>query len=206
MPHRSAASLQQPSLDGESGVIEVEKRRHRLDAIAIQQFGIYAVQAHGVAPPRVGVPLRIGMVEVQHAALAHHRVIVEVLLQPFPQLHGKFIERDIARQKIVRSHDRGVAANIAAADPAFFEHGDVPDPVLLGQIIGRGQSVTAAADHHHIVSGLRSCVAPLRRPVAVAAQRLLRKPQQGKAHHAFIASLTAPATTHRVPVGGSLLD
>jgi hypothetical protein len=38
--------------------------------------------AHGIAAPRLGVALRVRMIEVEHAALAHHRFVVEVLLQP----------------------------------------------------------------------------------------------------------------------------
>ena len=54
-------------------------RAHRL---AVEQFGIDAVQPHRVAAPRIGVALRVGMVEVQHAALADHRVVIESCSSP----------------------------------------------------------------------------------------------------------------------------
>ena len=60
----------------------------RAHLLAVEQLGIDAVQPHGVAAPREGVALRVGMVEVQHAALADHGVVVEVLLQPLPELHA----------------------------------------------------------------------------------------------------------------------
>src|SRR5215213_6330645 len=66
-----------------------------------------------IAAPRAGVALRVRMIEVEHAALAHHRIIVEILLQPFPQLHRPFVERLVARQQVVRADDGGVAAGIA---------------------------------------------------------------------------------------------
>ena len=52
----------------------------------------------------------------------NHRVVVKVLLQPFPQLEREFVERLVAIQQIVGADDRGVATHVAAADPAFFEH------------------------------------------------------------------------------------
>ena len=41
-------------------------RAHRL---AVEQLGIDAVEPHGIAAPRKGIALRIGVEEIEHAAL-----------------------------------------------------------------------------------------------------------------------------------------
>jgi hypothetical protein len=94
------------------------------------------MQPHGIAAARIGVALGIGMVEVDDAALAHHGIVVDVLLQTLPQLHRPFVERDVAGQQIVRADDRGVAPDVAAAEPTLLQHCNVGDAVLLGQIVG----------------------------------------------------------------------
>ncbi len=80
--HGAAAPLQQAALDREARVVEVQERRHGAHCVAVEQLGIDAVQPHRVAAPGVGVALGVGMVEVEHAALADHGVVVDVLLQP----------------------------------------------------------------------------------------------------------------------------
>ena len=128
-----------------------------------------------MALPRraIGVALRVGMIEVEHAALADHRIVVEVLLQPLPQLHRPFVERLVAGQQIVRADDGGVAARIAGADVALLQHRDVGDAVLLREIIGGREPVPAAADDDDVVLGFRLGLAPGRRPARVPAKTLL---------------------------------
>ena len=87
VPRRAAAPLQQAAVDREARVLEIEVRHHAAHALAIEQRGIDAMQPHRVAAPRVSVALRVRVIEVEHAALAHHRIVIEVLLQPFPELH-----------------------------------------------------------------------------------------------------------------------
>ena len=57
---------------------------HRLDLVAIEQFGIDAVQAHGVAPQGGGVHLGIGMAQIDDAALGEHDIVVQVATQSLP--------------------------------------------------------------------------------------------------------------------------
>ena len=147
----------------------------RRTAVAVEQLGIDAMQPHRVAAPRIGVALRVRMIEVEHAALAHHRIVIEVLLQPLPELHRPFVEGFVAGQQVVRADDGGVAARIAGADVALLQHRDVGDAVLLGEVVGGRKPVPAPADDHHVVFRLRLGLAPGRRPAGVAAQRL---PQQ----------------------------
>ena len=154
----------------------------RLDLSRRQHFGIGAVQDHRIAAPDKGIALRIGMDQVQDAALADHRVVVEVLLQPFPELQREFVERFIAIQQIVGADDRGVAADIAATDPALFEHGDALLPEFLGQIVGGRQPMPAAANDDDVIVGLWFGITPGRLPALVAGQRLFDDLETGIPH------------------------
>src|SRR5882757_11544707 len=77
---------------------------------------------------------------------------------------GAFVEQ------IIGADDGRVASGVAAADPAFFQHCDVPESVLLRQVIGRPQSVPAAADDDGVVSLPGFRLAPLLLPAAMARQ------------------------------------
>ncbi len=97
-----------------------------------------------------------------------HDVIVQFGsgFQLFPKLQRMAVEFRIARHEIVGAHTvspamndapsipshGGVAPDVAAAQIALFQHRDIGDPVVLGQIVGGRQPVTAAADDHHIMA------------------------------------------------------
>jgi len=53
----------------------------------------------------------------------------------------------------------------AAADPALLQHGDVADAVLLGEVVGRGEAVAAAADDDDVVFRPGFRAAPGERPI-----------------------------------------
>jgi len=164
------------------GTIEIEKGIQFSHAIPIEKFGIDPVNPHRVAAPGIGVALAVGMIQVQNAALADHRVVVKVLLQSLPKLHREFVKRDIAGQQVVGADDRGVAPDIAAADPSFFKDRDIGDAVLLGEVIGGRERMTAAADDDHVISVARFGVAPLRLPAPVAGESVDEQRCQRIAH------------------------
>ena len=103
------------------------------------------------AAPHEGVTLRVAVEQVQHAALADHRVVIDVLLETLPELHRPFVERDVAGHQVVRADDRRVATDIAAAEPTFFDDGDVANAVDFRQVIGRREPVAATADDDDVV-------------------------------------------------------
>ena len=175
MAHRAAALLQQPAVDGEAGIVEIDEGHELLDLVAVEQLGIDAVQPHGIAAPRIGVALRVGVEDVEHAALADHGVVVEVLLEPLPELHRPFVEREVAGKQVVGADDGGVAPDIAGAEIRLLDHRDIGDAVLLGEIIGGGETVTAAADDHHVVGRLGLGLAPERLPALCCRSRHWRE-------------------------------
>ena len=108
--------------------------------------------------------------------------MIEILLQPLPELHGELIEGIVAGQQVIRADDRRVAADIARPDIALLQHRDIGDAEFLGEIIGRRQTMAATADDDHVVMGLRIWLAPLRRPTPVAPERLAKYRKCRKTH------------------------
>src|SRR5437868_10694148 len=100
MAHRAAAPLQEPARDREAGIVETQQWHQLAHCLAIEQFGIDAVEAHRIAAPRIGVTLWIGMEEIEDAALRHHRVEIEILLEPLPQFERPLIEGIVADEQI----------------------------------------------------------------------------------------------------------
>ena len=191
MPGRAAAALQQPAVDRESRIVEIEIGQHRPDLLGAEQFGIDSGEPHRIAAPGEGVALGVGMVEVQDAALADHGVVVQILLQPLPELHRELVERRVARQQIVRADDRGVAADIAGAEIALLQHRDIADAVPAGEVMRRRQAMTAAADDDDVVFGLRRGIAPGRGPALVALQGLRQQREDGITHRWVRAVLSS---------------
>ncbi len=163
--------------------VQVDRRLDGLDLRGRQEFGVDAVQ-----PVRVHAALGVAHVlqrvrEVHHAALAEHHVVVQVLRQPFPQLHRLLVQRGRFVPQIVRAHDRRVARGIAAADPALLEHRDVGDAVLLREVVRGCQAVPAAADDHDVVLALRLRTLPLPLPVLVVRQAVAEQVEYRVAAH-----------------------
>ncbi len=100
--------------------------------------------------------LALVMGEVQHAAVAHHDVVVELAAERLPEVERVLVDRGALVVQVVGADDRRVAAGIAAADPALLDDGDVCEPMLLGEIVGGRQPMPAAADDDGVVARLRS--------------------------------------------------
>ena len=101
MTHRATTFLKQTAPDRKAGIVEIEKRHHVPDRGPVQQIGINPVKPHGIAAPRVGIALSIGVKQVQDTALGDHGVEIEVLLQPLPELHRELVKRVVALKQIV---------------------------------------------------------------------------------------------------------
>jgi hypothetical protein len=91
------------------------------------------------------------MINVQDAALAYHGVVVELLLQPLPELQRPFVEGFIAGQEIIGADDRRVAAGAAETDPPFFEDRDIPYLVVLCEIKGGSQAMATSTNNDNVV-------------------------------------------------------
>ena len=179
MTHGAAAPLHQRALNRKAAIVEIQERDLGAQLFGIEKLGVGAVQDHRIAAPPIGVALPVGMIDVIDAALADHRVVVEILLQPFPELQRQFIEGRVAFKKIVGTDDGGVAPDVAAADPALFQNRDRSLAKLACQIIGGGKTMAAAADNHEIIGRLWCRIAPGRPPAPVAGQTFSQNPEAG---------------------------
>lgn len=90
-----------------------------------------------------------------HAPLREHDVVIQFLGQPFPQLHGMFVERGAFVIEIIGPDDGRIAARIAAAKPTFVDHRDVGDAMFLGKIIGGAQPMPARTHDNDVIFSLR---------------------------------------------------
>src|SRR3977135_1533908 len=113
------------------------------------------------------------------------------------------VERGALVEQVVGADDGGVAAGVAAADPAFFEHCDVGEAVLARAVVGASHPVPPAADDEGVIGGLGLGTAPLRRPAALAGQAPYQQRQAGEGLHRRVPSC-APrlaATSTGAPTG-----
>ncbi len=174
--------LTQTTLDRETGIVEIQKRRNLAQLLRRQHGATRARQMHRIAATTIGITLVVGVKQVDNAALRHHRVKVQILLHGLPELHGELIKRLVARQQIIRTHDGGVAANIARPQPALLQHRNAALLEGLGQVIGCSQPVTTAANDDEIIIRLRLRVAPKLAPSFVAGQCLFQNPDARETH------------------------
>ena len=112
-------------------------------------------------------------------ALREHDVVVEFPRQALVEPEREIVERDALGIEIIGADRCGVAAGIAATQPALLDHGDVADAVVLREVVGGGQPVAAAADDHRVILRLRLRRAPGRRPARLAAQSLYEQRKGG---------------------------
>ena len=102
-------------------VAAIEQRRLFEHAVRSQQLGIGAVDLHGVDDARSDFHLGVGMRDRHHAALRQHDVVVELAAQPLVEFQREIVERDALGIEIVGADGGGVAAGIAAAEPALLD-------------------------------------------------------------------------------------
>ena len=110
--------------------------------------------------------------EHHDAARRIHDVVVELLGEPIPQLQRMVVNAGALVIEIVGADDGGVAAGVAAAEPALFQHRDIGDAVHRGEIIGGGQAMPAGADDDDVVFLLGLGRGPLFLPALMAAHGL----------------------------------
>src|SRR3546814_10809100 len=103
----------------------------------------------------------------------------------------------VGRQQVVGAHDRRVAPDVASAEPALLQHRDPGDAVVLGEVVGGGEPVSAAADDDHVVGRLRLRRAPHALPLAVAAQGIAEEGKDGVARHGGIPRMKAEVLGRR---------
>src|SRR5699024_3149650 len=155
-----------PRLEGRSHdrvaqvVADVDDRADLLDLGRVEPFGVDAVECVRVHPPLRIAHVLEGVGEVEHAALGEQEVVVEFVRQLFPELEGGLVDRRRFVPEVVRADDRRVPGHVSPGQPAALDDRDVPHPVVLRQVVGGGQAVSAAAADDVFVGLLRFGVVP----------------------------------------------
>ena len=134
---------------------EVDVRHRVFYRLRADQFAVDAEMLVHLGAPAHGAHCGIGMRQGEVSAFRIEQVQVEIGRQVLPQAQRLVVERNPFRGQIVGSDDGGVAAGIAAADIAFFEHRHIGDAVIARQVIGRRQSMAATTDNDHVVARLQ---------------------------------------------------
>ena len=160
----AAARLPEPAEHRVARPLDVDDRAELLHPVGGDQLRLDPLQAVGLRGALPAAQLVLGLGQHQHAARAEHDVEVELLAER-PRRASAISRRSPPRVlQIVRADDRGVAAGVAAAEPALLEDRHVGDAVLLRQVIGGRQPVPAAAHDHHVVMRFGSGECPRRAP------------------------------------------
>ena len=176
----TAAALQRRAAHRVADVANVQRRAEGLGLLGCQPVVVDAGGAVGADVALEHLLVVHGVREHHDPARGEHDVVVEHLGEVAPQLHRVIVERGALLEEVVGADDGGVAAGVAAADPAFFEHRDLAQAVLGGQIVRRSQPVAAAADDERVVGALRlrscataapSCAGRAVRRAAVTGRR-----------------------------------
>jgi hypothetical protein len=172
----AGTGLPDRAMDRIAGLRRIIVDRHpALDLGKVQKAGIDAVDLHGI--DHAGGHLHLGGTgdHLHHAALRQHDVVVQLPRQPLVERQREVVERRAFGIEIVRADRRGVAAGIAAAQPAALDHRDIAQAMGPGEIVGRGKPLPAAADDHHIVARLGLRAAPGGAPALLAGKPLLEQ-------------------------------
>ena len=94
---------------------------------------------------------RIGMCQCQLTSLRVHDVEVKFVREVFVQLHGFTVELHPFGRQVIRANDGGVSRRVATTQIPLFQHRDVGNAMILGEVIGSRHSVTATANDHNVI-------------------------------------------------------
>ncbi len=170
MACRAATALPEPAQNRVAWPVDIDDRHQFLDLFGPDEFGLYPLQRIGMGRALVAAHLVLGLRQHDHATRAEHDVIVQILAHRLVKRPRLFIDRGGGVLQVVGPDDRGVAARVAAPEPAFFQNGDIGDAEVFTQVIGRRQTMPPGPDDDHVIAFLRLCIAPGPLPAGMMAQ------------------------------------
>ncbi len=85
--------------------------------------------------------------------------------------------------EIVRANHLGVAAGVAASDPATLDHCNVADAVFGGKVVSSRETVSSASNDDDVVAGFGIRIPQHRPPPAVTTKSLPDEIEKGIALH-----------------------
>ena len=172
VPPRAAARLIKRAEDRIARTVDVDDWHQLFHLGRADVFGLHALQQVGMHRAQIAAHLMMGLRQHQKPARAEHDVVVQILAQVFVKLQRLVIDRGRRVLQIVRPDDRGVAPGVATAQPTLFDDRHVLDAVVLAQIIGCGQTMTARANDDDIIVLFRLWRGPSPLPAQMMGHRL----------------------------------
>src|SRR6266851_6927644 len=139
---------------------DVDDRAESLGLRGGEPFSIDPVQPVGVDAPHPLAPVTLAVHQVENAALTEQDVVIQLFGKMFPELQRVLVDRRALIPQVIRSNHRGVARDVAAREPAAFQHGNVGDAVIFREVVGRRQAVTARAHDDDLIRSFGLGVAP----------------------------------------------
>ncbi len=178
----AAAFLVKRAEDRIARPLDVDDRDKLLDLIRPDPAGFDPLQVVGIDGALVATDLVFGLAQHQKPAGGEHDVVVQVLAHRLVKRAGLFVDRSRGILQVVRADDGGIAAGVAAAQPALFDDRDIGDAEVLAKVVGGGKAVAAGADDDHIVFLLWLRRGPGAFPAKMIVHRL---PGDGESRVAF---------------------
>ena len=143
--------VQRPEHRVAGGRRDVHVGHQGFDLLRRDNLGVDAFELVDLGPPAHGAQRTVVVGQRKMPAPGEHHVEVKICGQGAVELHRAVVEPDALWSEVVRADDRGVPSGSAATDVALVQYGDAANPVITGQVVGRGQAVHAGADDHDVV-------------------------------------------------------
>ena len=171
MAHGAAAALQErPDHRETPRELRLKFAREARKTPRIEELGVNAGKAHGIAAARERGHIAIGVRQIDDAARAVHDVVVQIPRECLPAPQRILIEVVVLRQEVIRADDRGIAPDIAVTEQALLEDGHPLDAMISRQMVGRCQAMPAGSDDDYVVGIAEPRPGPKGPPIGIACQ------------------------------------
>ena len=176
----SAAGLIQCAEDGIARLSRAVQQGNELfNPGGCEHLHVQAFVASGIGMAAHGANVMFGLAEHQESPGREHRVEIQFGAEVFVKGTCEFVDGDGIVAEIVGADDRGISSGIAAAEPAFFQHDDVGEIVVFGEVVGGGKAVAAGTDNGNVIGGPGFGGTPCGFPVFVVVEGAVEKGEEG---------------------------
>ncbi len=143
-------------------IAEIHEGNQRFDLIGINHPAVDALNLVDFGPPAHGAQRGIGVGQRHVATLWEHDIEIKIFSQILIQFDTFIIKEDPLRSQIVGADDGGVSTTAPTPNVPFVQNRYIGNPIVSGQVIGRGQTVYPTANDNHIIALFHWLYAPHR--------------------------------------------
>ena len=180
MARGSAAGLVQCAENGIARLGRAVQQGHvSFNLDGREHLHVQALVASGIGMAAHGANIVFGLAKHQESPGREHRVEIQFGTEVFVKRACEFVDVDGIIAEIIGTDNRGVSSGIAPAEPAFFQHDDVGEIVVFGEVVGGGKAVAAGADNGNVIGGLGFGGTPCGFPVLVIVEGTVEEGKEG---------------------------